>query len=183
MAIVNAYQTAESGKFKQFPINDTSYPAISVTRVGYYDGSSAFPGNTGAPTYSAVDVYPKYAVLAHLTNAGDIDISLSAGDININLEDVEDLIVRSNTLLNTISSRLDSQLGQRGFDFIIGGQTASSGPYTTVQIASASKISAIAATNSSIGSLTAFELPINFSFNGPITSITLQYGAAFVYKL
>ena len=88
MAIVNAYQTAESGKFKQFPIDDTSFPAVSVTRVGYYDASSAFPGNTGSPTYSAVDVYPKYAVLTHLTNTSDI--SLSAGNLNIGSVTIKD---------------------------------------------------------------------------------------------
>jgi hypothetical protein len=182
MAIITAYQTAESGKFKQFPLNDTNYPAISVTRVGYYDRSSAFPGNTGTPTYSAVDVYPKYAVLTHLTNASDITVSLSASDINVNLSDVENLVIRSNTLLNTISSRLDAQLGQGGFNFIIGGQTTT-GNFTTVQIVSAAKISAISASSSTVGQLTAFELPVNFSFNGPITSLTLLYGAAFVYKL
>ena len=126
-----------------------------------------------ADTFSWVPIEgagrPLFARATYLANASDISVSLSANDLNINLEDVEDL--------------LKSQLGQSGFDFIVGGQTANSGPYTTVQIASAAKISAIAATNTTVGSLTAFELPISFSFNGPITSVTLQYGAAFVYKL
>jgi len=112
---------------------------------------------------------PLYARAVYLTNASDMSVSLSANELNMNMEDVENL--------------LKAQLGQQGFDFIVGGQTASSGPYTTVQIASAAKISAITASSSTIGQLTAFELPVNFSFNGPITSITLQYGAAFVYKL
>jgi hypothetical protein len=112
---------------------------------------------------------PLYARAVYLTNASDMSVSLSANELNMNMEDVENL--------------LKAQLGQQGFDFIVGGQTASSGPYTTVQIASAAKISAITASSSTIGQLTAFELPANFSFNGPITSITLQYGAAFVYKL
>jgi hypothetical protein len=88
-------------------------------------------------------------------------------------------------VINTdeVEGLLKAQLGQSGFDFIIGGQTASSGPYTTIQIISAARISSIAATNSTVGSLTAFELPQTFTFNGPITSITLQYGAAIVYKL
>lgn len=112
---------------------------------------------------------PLYARAVYLTNASDMSVSLSANELNMNMEDVENL--------------LKAQLGQQGFTFIVGGQTASSGPYTTVQIASAAKISAITASSSNIGQLTAFELPANFSFNGPITSITLQYGAAFVYKL
>ncbi len=126
-----------------------------------------------ADTFSWVPVEgagrPLFARATYLTNASDISISLSAGEMNVNMADVENL--------------LKAQLGQQGFTFIVGGETASSGPYTTVQIVSAAKISAISAGTSTIGQLTAFELPANFSFNGPITSVTLQYGAAFVYKL
>lgn len=140
---------------------------------------------------------PLFARATYLANASDISVSLSANDLNLNIDEVEDLLKDSITLLNTLTantnlieakqnttnSLLSSQLGQSGFDFIVAGETAAAGPYTTVQIASAAKISAIAATNSTIGQLTSFELPANFSFNGPITSVTLQYGAAFVYKL
>lgn len=76
-----------------------------------------------------------------------------------------------------------AQLGQGGFDFIVGGQTAASGPYSTFQVVSACKISGLTATNTTIGSLTAFELPVNFVFNGPITAVSLAYGAALVYRL
>jgi len=215
-----------------------------------------------------------YARATYLANASDISVSLSANDLNLNIDEVEDLLKESNTLLNvltaksididvntdevegliresntlldgltsvdystsakqdttntlldgltsvdystsakqdttntllnvltastdslenntdtieakidTVTSLLSAQLGQQGFDFIIGGEAASSGPYTTVQIASAAKISVISAGSSTIGQLTALELPTNFSFNGPITSVTLEYGAAFVYKL
>jgi hypothetical protein len=126
-----------------------------------------------AETFSWIPVEgagrPLFARATYLANASDISVSLSANDLNLNIDEVEDL--------------LKAQLGQQGFDFIVSGQTASSGPYTTVQIASAAKISAISASSSTIGQLTAFELPVNFSFNGPITSVTLEYGAAFVYKL
>jgi hypothetical protein len=196
---------------------------------------------------------PLFARATYLANASDISVSLSANDIVLNIDEVEDLLKESITLLNALTAKsvdidvntdevegliresntlldgltavdystsakqditntllnvltastdslenntdevgvkidtviglLSAQLGQQGFDFIVSGQTASSGPYTTVQIASAAKISAISAGSSTIGQLTAFELPANFSFNGPITSITLEYGAAFVYKL
>jgi len=76
-----------------------------------------------------------------------------------------------------------SQLGQAGFDFIVGGQTAASGPYSTIQVVSACKVSSLTAANTTVGDLTAFELPANFAFSGPITGITLQYGAVIVYKL
>lgn len=195
MAIVNSYQTAEYGKFVQ--LDNSTFPAVSVTRIGYYDASSAFPGNTGTPTYSAVDVYPKYAVLTHLTNASDISVSLSAGDLNVYVDEIEAKLDTANTLLNaltantdsieakqdTANSLLSSQLGQSGFVFLTGGATAITGNFSTVQVVSACKIASIAATNSDTNGLTDYELPVNFSFNGPITSISLTYGAAFVYKL
>jgi hypothetical protein len=111
---------------------------------------------------------PLYARAVYMTNASDMSVSLSANNLNLNMEDIENL--------------LKAQLGQQGFDFIVGGQTAN-GNFTTIQIVSAAKISALVATSSTVGQLTAFELPTNFTFNGPITSITLQYGAALVYKL
>ena len=209
MAIVNSYQTAEYGKFIQ--LDNSSYPAVSVTRIGYYDSSSAFSGNTGSPTYSAIDVYPKYAVLTYSVNGsggggGSIDltatnlkidtantllnaitakettISIDTSAINLNTDEIEDLIKKTNTLLNSVTAKLNNQLGQSGFNFIVGGQTAATGPYTTVQIASAARISAISVGASTIGQLTALELPTGFTFYGLISSLTLQYGAAFVYK-
>jgi hypothetical protein len=140
-----------------------------------------------ADTFSWVPVQgagrPLFARATYLTNAEDISISLSANNLVVNTDEVENLIRNSNTLLNAISGRLDSQLGQRGFDFIVGGQTASSGPYTTVQVVSTCRISGLTATNSTVGTLTAFELPQTFTFNGPITRLTLNYGAVILYKL
>ena len=125
-----------------------------------------------AETFSWVPIQgadrPLYARATYLANASDISVSLSAENLNVNMVDVENL--------------LKAQLGQSGFDFIIGGQTASSGPYTTIQVVSACKIQAINATNTNVNTLTAFELPVNFSFNGPINSVTLGYGAVIVYK-
>ena len=76
----------------------------------------------------------------------------------------------------------ESTLGQSGFVFLTGGQTAI-GEFSTIQILSACKISSLSANNSTIGGLYNFELPANFVLNGPINGITLAYGAAIVYKL
>lgn len=140
-----------------------------------------------ADTFSWIPVQgagrPLFARATYLANAEDISISLSANNLVVNTDEVESLLRNSNTLLNAISERLDGQLGQRGFDFITTGQTASSGPYTTVQVVSTCRISGLTATNSTVGTLTAFELPQTFTFNGPITRLTLGYGAVIVYKL
>lgn len=52
----------EGGKFVEIQ-NDARFPAISVNRVRYRDN--------GAPL-TAVDIYPKYAVVTYLANASDI---------------------------------------------------------------------------------------------------------------
>jgi hypothetical protein len=123
-----------------------------------------------ADTFSWVPVEgagrPLYARASYLVGA---DLNLTMGDLNVNMADVENL--------------LKAQLGQSGFVVIKGGDPATTGNFTTVQVASACRISSIAATNSTVGALTAIELPAGFTFNGPITSISLSYGAAIVYKL
>jgi hypothetical protein len=123
-----------------------------------------------ADTFSWVPVEgagrPLFARASYLVGA---DLNLTMGDLNVNMADVENL--------------LKSQLGQSGFVAIQGGQTASGTNFSTVQVISACRISNIVASNSTIGALTALDLPAGFTFNGPITSITLSYGAAIVYKL
>lgn len=61
-----------------------------------------------AETFSWVPVSgagrPLYARATYLANASDISVSLSAGDLNINLSDIESLVQRSNTLLSTLTS-------------------------------------------------------------------------------
>lgn len=126
-----------------------------------------------ADTFSWVPVEgagrPLFARSTYLTNASDISVSLSAENILVNTADIENL--------------LNSQLGQGGFEFIEGGDAAVTGNFTTVQVVSTAKLSAIVATNTTIGELTSYELPVNYAINGPITSISLAYGAAIVYKL
>lgn len=123
-----------------------------------------------ADTFSWVPVEgagrPLFARASYLVGA---DLNLTMGDLNVNMADVENL--------------LKSQLGQSGFVVIKGGETASGTNFTTIQVISACRISSIAATNSTVGTLTSLELPQGFAFNGPITSVTLSYGAAIVYKL
>lgn len=108
-----SYQTAEYGKFIQLGAN-TAFPPISVVRLSYPDTSSAFPENSGVAPLSSVDIYPKYAVLTHLTNPDDIKISLSAENINVSLDDLEDLTRIQNAIgfiqsfqLSAITSYVD----------------------------------------------------------------------------
>jgi len=89
--VVKNAQTVEYGKFVEIQ-NDSRFPAVSVTRVQYRDTSDAFPNNQGLPPLTSVEVYPKFAVLSHITNPEDIKVSLSAENINVNLQDVENIL-------------------------------------------------------------------------------------------
>lgn len=149
-----------------------------------------------ADTFSWVPVSgagrPLYARATYLANASDISVSLSAGDLNIYLDEVEtkldsiisqvDVLDENTEAIATTNFNLSSQLGLGGFVAIKGGETAI-GNFSTVQVFSACLISDIAVSNSTVGPLTAVELPVGFTFNGPINSITLSYGAVIVYKL
>jgi hypothetical protein len=106
--VVRNAQTVEYGKFVEIK-DDSRFPAISVVRTGYYDDSSAFPGNTGSPTYSAVDIYPKYAVLAYVANTDEFAVTLSAGQVNLDtaqmeyhLSNLDTSVSASNQYLNAI---------------------------------------------------------------------------------
>lgn len=89
--VVNNPTIVEYGKFVELQ-NDSRFPAVSVTRWTY--------GGSGA-ALSSVEAYPKFAVLSYLTNPEDIKVSLSAENINVNLTDIEKLVGRSNTLLES----------------------------------------------------------------------------------
>jgi len=89
--IIKNAQTVEYGKFVEL-VGDSRFPAVSVTRIQYRDTSDAFPNNKGLPPLTSVEIYPKFAILSHLTNPEDIKVSLSAENINVNLSDVEDIL-------------------------------------------------------------------------------------------
>lgn len=76
----------------------------------------------------------------------------------------------------------ESTLGQSGFIFLVGGETAI-GEFSTIQVISACKIESLSAINTDVGSLYSFEIPAGFLLYGPILGVTLSYGAAMIYKL
>lgn len=145
---------------------------------------TATPGNpvtynpSMADTFSWVPIEgagrPLFARATYLANASDIGISLSAGDINVNLADVE-------VKLDTVITKLNQQLGQNGFVYI-DGTAPIGGNFTTIEVVSACKISALTATNSTFGNLSSIELPATFSLSGPILGIQLLYGSVLAYK-
>ena len=67
--------TLEHGKFVEI-VGDSRFPATSVVRVQY-------PEDASMPAVTSVEVYPKYAVTTYLANASDINIQLSASEVDI----------------------------------------------------------------------------------------------------
>lgn len=102
---ITTYQTAEYGKFLQLG-EDSLFPPVSVVRLSYPDNSSAFPENSAVKPLSSLEIYPKYAVLTHIVNPEDISVSLSAGNISVDLGTLEDLTEIQNTLIEGISSEI-----------------------------------------------------------------------------
>ena len=64
----------EYGKFVRID-NDVRFPAISVTRTA--------PNSTDLHPITSMDVYPKYGLITYLANPSDINISLSASNVDI----------------------------------------------------------------------------------------------------
>jgi hypothetical protein len=115
---ITSYQTAEFGKFEEI-VGSSEYPPVSVTRISYPDTTNAFPSNSAVEPLSSIEVYPKYAVLTKLINPEDIKVSLSAQNINMNLDEIElntdeieSLIANSNTLLASLTSITQTEFDQ-----------------------------------------------------------------------
>lgn len=64
----------EYGKFVEIT-NDARFPAVSVVNYQYPD--------MGQPPVSSVSVYPKYGLITYLANASDINLVLSASEVDI----------------------------------------------------------------------------------------------------
>jgi hypothetical protein len=95
--VVSNPQLAEYGKFIRFD-DDSRFPAISVTRVSPYDQSNAFPENTNRAPLTSVEVYPKYGIITYLANASDINLVLSASNVDIGDVGILDHYTTGNTV-------------------------------------------------------------------------------------
>ena len=80
--VVRNPATIEYGKFVEIA-NDSRFPPVSVVRYEYADSTEAFNWPLSTAPLSTVDIYPKYAVLTYLANASDINLVLSASEVDI----------------------------------------------------------------------------------------------------
>jgi hypothetical protein len=74
--------------------------------------------------------------------------------------------------------------GANGFDFVVPSSIYT-GPYSSVQVVSACRITGLTATGVStttVQNLTAYTLPADFAFTANIQGIRLQFGTVIAYK-
>jgi hypothetical protein len=123
-----------------------------------------------------VDKQNQIITLLHSITSSAIEVDLNTDQLEVSVDGVE-------SLLHDLSAKLNSQLGQSGFVFVQPTDGVVNGQFTTIQVVSSCRLATLSATNSTTTGLTNYELPLNFTFNGPITSLSLTYGAVIVYKL
>ena len=105
-----------------------------------------------------------------------IQVDMNTDDLKINVDQVE-------TLLQQLTSTLNSQNGQNGIDVIIPGTTYT-GAWTHVKVLSGpAKFQEFGAAKSNAANILSFEMQQDFSFSAPITSMRLSYGSLVAYKI
>ena len=72
-AVFGTPQLTESNKFVEI-VGDSRFPATSVIKWDYRDSGYAL---------SSVDIFSKYGVITYLANASDINLTLSASEVDI----------------------------------------------------------------------------------------------------
>jgi len=101
---------------------------------------------------------PLFAQATYVTNVQDIDYQIAL-------------------LINEIK-----ELNNRnGFD-VIDDTDAHFGDYAIIKLLADTKFVAVTANNSTVGNLSAYELPQSFELNGRIKGFQLEYGAVIAYK-
>jgi hypothetical protein len=176
--VVRNPQTVEYGKFVEIQ-GDSRFPAISVIRQQYPDYSEAYNVPLSTLPVSSVDIYPKYGVITYLANASDINISLSASNIDIGNVGIIDhyttgtdtyqQIIRTGTY---VVSGLSYELGALSVkpygitDVRSTGTAAVSGSVTVIN-----PISSVTVTNT-IAISTTQTLPV--SVINPVTSVLVS---------
>jgi hypothetical protein len=84
-------------------------------------------------------------------------------------------------VLGEILNQLRTVPNDDGF-IVIDNTNAVEGNFQSIQVIEPCKIANIIADNSTVGNLSAYELPQSFEIRGQFSSIQLEYGAVIAYK-
>lgn len=162
--------------------------------------SNVPPNENVGNRYSWVDVDAPgndnlFAQCVYVTNPKEIGVG---GSSTVDFTSTNNLISASNILLDTIKTNTlqglvtsspvstymtntGDLLGQNGFDFVVGASPVF-GSYTSLQVLSACQFTALTATNTTVGTLTNFEIPQGFTLFAPFKGVQLTYGSVIAYK-
>ena len=88
---------------------------------------------------------------------------------------------QTDELLSALINVIRQKGNDNGFDFI-DDANLHEGSYQTLKLVADSKVIGLTADNTTVGNLSAYELPSGFELNGPIYAFQLEYGAVLAYK-
>jgi hypothetical protein len=88
----------------------------------------------------------------------------------------------TDNLLTELINEIRQKENDNGFDFIDDTNLHDSTNYQTLKFLADSKIAALTADNSTVGNLSAYEIPSGFELNGQVYAFQLAYGAVLAYK-
>ena len=140
----------EYGKFVEIK-GDSRFPAVSVTRFNS-------PNVAGMAPVSSVDTYSKYAVLTHLVNASDINLTLSASNVDIGNVGIVD---------HTTGTDVYAQIVRTA---TVGGSEVGAVRVITTGI---TPISGTITVSNPITAVTVLNTVSSFSLVNPVTAVTI----------
>lgn len=96
------------------------------------------------------------------------------------VNDSYNAILETNDILSRLTNIVRQLHDDNGFVFVDDSEPHD-GPFETLKVVSACKISGLTADNTTVGNLSNYELPVGFELNGQIYNFVLQYGAVLSY--
>jgi hypothetical protein len=150
----------EYGKFVEIK-EDSRFPAVSVTRFNS-------PNVAGMAPVSSVDTYSKYAVLTHLVNASDINISLSASNVDIGNVGIIDHTSGTDVYAQIVRTATVGGSEVGAVRVITSGITPVSGTITV-----SNPVTAVTVLNT-VSSFSLVNPVSSFSLVNPVTAVTIN---------
>jgi len=174
-------QIPESNKFVEIT-QDTRFPVISVTRYTQ-------PNQAGMQPVSSIETYSKYAVLTHIVNASDINISLSSSNLDIGNVGIVDhttgvdvyaQVVRTATVsgnevgaVRVLTQDLESNIDDITIGDRAGNYAAVNASLSALRTFNTNPISAVSITNP-VTAVSITNTVSSFSLVNPVTSVLVS---------
>ena len=164
--VIANYELAEAGKFIDLSQN-TKFPSISVVRTRYPDDTQAY-NNQGVPPITSVEIFPKYGIISYIANTDEFAVSLSAGQVSLDITPVVQQLTAINVnTSNTFAATYATEWNT--YDTLTAVNAFQTSYLTTVTSLSVTIINPITAVN--VNNLSTY---INSVTANQATQITLE---------